>query len=85
MREIVVSQAPKSLPCQLNRWMARRLRIVAVQPDPDDPDRALVTFVIDTYSRGGPFGAGSTWSREVTVEVVREEGAWKINAQEFFF
>lgn len=65
--------------------MARRLRIVAVEPDPEDPDRALVTFVIDTYSRGGPFGAGSTWSREVTVEVVREEGAWKINAQEFFY
>ncbi|RIK35631.1 MAG: hypothetical protein DCC57_23170 [Chloroflexi bacterium] len=64
---------------------ARRLRIVSVQPDAEDADRALVSFVIDTYSRGGLFGAGSTWSREGTVEVVREEGVWKINAQEFFY
>jgi hypothetical protein len=64
---------------------ARRMRIVAVEPDAEDADRALVSFVIDTYSRGGLFGAGNTWSREGTVEVVREEGTWKINAQEFFY
>lgn len=64
---------------------ARRLRIVAVEPDAEDADRALVSFVIDTYSRGGLFGAGNTWSREGTVEVVREDGTWKINAQEFFY
>lgn len=64
---------------------ARRMRIVAVEPDAEDADRALVSFVIDTYSRGGLFGAGNTWSRDGTVEVIREDGAWKINAQEFFY
>jgi len=64
---------------------ARRLRIVAVETDPADENRALVTFVQDTYSQGGLFGGGNTWSRRGVVEVVREEGEWKINAQEFFY
>ncbi|HXF61895.1 MAG TPA: hypothetical protein VNK95_09760 [Caldilineaceae bacterium] len=62
-----------------------RLRITGVELDETDPDRALVSFVQDTYSRGGLFGAGNTWSREGTVEVIREDGQWKINAQEFFY
>ncbi len=62
-----------------------RLRIVAVEVDAEDSNRALVSFVQDFYNQGGPFGAGNTWSREGTVEVVREGGGWKINAQEFFF
>jgi hypothetical protein len=62
-----------------------RLRIVKVEIDDQDPDRARVSYVQDTYNRGGPFGAGDTWSREGTVEVIREEGEWKINAQEFFY
>ena len=61
-----------------------RLRIVAVQVDADDPDRALVTFVQDTYSGRGLFNSGSTWSRRGVVEVVREDGVWKINAPEYF-
>lgn len=64
---------------------SQRLRILKTDLIPDDPDRALVTFVQDTYNQGGPFNSGSTWSREGTVEVVREQGGWKINAQELFW
>jgi hypothetical protein len=64
---------------------SQRLRITKSEPVPDDPDRALVTFVQDTYYQGGPFGAGSTSSREGTVEVIREEDGWKLNAQELFW
>jgi hypothetical protein len=62
-----------------------RLRVLKAEVLEDDPDRALVTVAIDTYSRSGPFGSGNTWTREATLEVVREDGAWKINAQEFFW
>jgi hypothetical protein len=64
---------------------SQRLRIIKTEPVPDDPDRALVTFMQDTYNQGGLFGAGSTWSRESTVEVIREEDGWKINTPEFFW
>jgi hypothetical protein len=65
---------------------SRRLRIVGVEIDPDNPDIALVTFVQDTYTRGGGlFGAGNTYSQQRTAEVIREDGQWKINAQEFFW
>ncbi|HQY90891.1 hypothetical protein [Caldilinea sp.] len=64
---------------------ARRLRVTDVKLDPQDADRAYVTVAIDTYSTGGIFNSGSTWTSERTVEVVREDGAWKINAQEYFW
>ena len=64
---------------------SRRLRIVAAEIDPDNENRALVTFYQDTYSQGGPFGGGQTWSRKGVVETVREDGQWKIDAQEFFY
>lgn len=64
---------------------ARRLRIVEVKVDPSNEDRALVTFIQDTYNQGGLFGGGETWSRRGVVEVVREDGQWKIDAQEFFY
>jgi hypothetical protein len=64
---------------------SQRLRILKSEPIPEDADRAIVTFVQDTYNQGGLFGSGSTWSREGTVEVVREEDGWKINTQEFFW
>lgn len=64
---------------------AQRLRILSVDIDEENPDQALVTFTVDTYSNSGPFGTGSTWSSQRTVEVVREEGAWKINASEYFY
>jgi hypothetical protein len=64
---------------------SQRLRILKTELIPDDPDRALVTFVQDTYNQGGPFGAGNTWSRQGTVEVIREADGWKINTQELFW
>ena len=64
----------------------QRLRILKSEIVEDDPDRALVTFEQATYNQGGGlFNAGSTWSREGTVEVVREDDGWKINTQEFFW
>lgn len=63
----------------------RRLRIDKVEVDPENPDRAVVTFVQDNYSNSGLFGSGSTWSRTGAVEVVREDGQWKLDAQELFY
>lgn len=64
---------------------ARRLRVTNVKLDPQNPDRAYVTVAIDTYSTGGLFNSGDTWTSERTVEVIREDDAWKINAQEYFY
>jgi hypothetical protein len=64
---------------------SRRLRIVETRVDPDDPDRAYVTAAVDTYSTGGLFNSGSTYSSERAIEVVREDGAWKINVEEYFY
>jgi hypothetical protein len=64
---------------------SQRLRILKTDLAADDPDRAIVSFMLDTYNQGGPFGAGSTYGREGTVEVVREEDGWKINTQELFW
>lgn len=68
-----------------NSGNSQRLRIVDVQPFTNDPDRAQVNFVLDNFSRGGLFDSGSTWSRDMSVQVVREGGEWKINTQEFFY
>ena len=65
--------------------VSKRLRIVDVEVDETDPDRALVTFVQDNYAGRGLFESGATWSRRGVVEVVREEGMWKINASEYFY
>jgi hypothetical protein len=64
---------------------ARRLRILKSELDPKNPDRAYVTAAVDTYAGGGLFDSGSTWSSERVVEVVREDGVWKINTQEYFY
>lgn len=64
---------------------ARRLRVTGVRPDPQDANRAYVTVAIDTYTTGGLFNSGDTWTSERTVEVIREDGVWKINAQEYFY
>ncbi len=62
---------------------SRRLRIIDVQIDPQDPDRAVVTIEQDTYSPGGLFGGGS-WSSRRTVTVVHEADGWKIDSLEYF-
>ena len=64
---------------------ARRLRITDVHVNEADPDQASVTFIVDTYHDSGLFGSGSSYSYERTVDVVREDGAWKLNASEFFY
>ena len=64
---------------------SRRLRLINTRTDPDDSNRAYVTAAIDNYSTGGLFNEGSTWTSERVVEVVREDGAWKINVDEFFY
>ena len=63
----------------------RRLRVLKDQVDDTNPDRAYVTVAIDTYNTGGLFNRGDTWSSERVVEVVREDGAWKINGEEYFY
>ena len=64
---------------------ARRLRITDVKIDPQDANRAYVTVAIDAYATGGIFNSGDTYTYERTVEVIRENGVWKINAQEYFY
>ncbi|RIK43093.1 MAG: hypothetical protein DCC55_06820 [Chloroflexi bacterium] len=64
---------------------AQRLRIAGVELDPADPDRAYVTITIDRYYPGGLFGGGSTSSSRRTLQVVREEGAWKLDTDEYFY
>jgi len=64
---------------------SRRLRLIETRMDAGDPDRAYVMIAIDNYSTGGLFSSGSTWSMERSIEVVRDEGEWKINTEEFFY
>ena len=64
---------------------SRRLRVTETRIDPDDPNRAYVTAAVDNYSTGGLFNSGSTYTSERVVEVVREDGAWKINVEEYFY
>ncbi|MEX1021080.1 MAG: hypothetical protein WDZ49_15570 [Litorilinea sp.] len=51
---------------------ARRLRIIEVAYDENDPEHAYVTAAIDTYQSSGLFGTGSTWTRRIVLDVVRE-------------
>jgi hypothetical protein len=64
---------------------SRRLRVTESRIDPDDPNRAYVTAAVDNYSTGGLFNSGSTYTSERVVEVVREDDAWKINVEEYFY
>ncbi len=63
----------------------RRLRVLKEQIDDTNPDLAYVTVAIDTYNTGGLFNSGDTWSSERVVEVVREDGGWKLNSEEYFY
>jgi hypothetical protein len=64
---------------------SRRLRVTETRMDPDDPNRAYVTAFVDNYSTGGLFDSGSTYTTERVVEVVREDEAWRINVEEYFY
>jgi hypothetical protein len=64
---------------------SRRLRIVETKIDENSPDRAQVTIVVDTYYPGGLFSGGNTTSMQRTIEVIREDGQWKIDTDEFFY
>ena len=61
----------------------RRLRILDTKMQ--GTDKADVTFAVDRYSSGGPFGSGNTWSNTQTVPVVMEDGVWKIDTELFWF
>ncbi len=61
----------------------RRLRILETKNQ--TADRADVTFAVDRYNSGGPFGSGNTWSNTQTVPVVMEDGLWKIDMELFWF
>ena len=62
-----------------------RLRIVDVTISESNADSATVTYAQDRYSGGGGLFGSNTYTYRNTVEVVREEGAWKINVAEYFY
>ena len=61
----------------------RRLRILDTKMQ--GTDKAEVTFSVDRYSSGGPFGSGNTWSNTQTVPVILEDGVWKVDTELFYF
>ena len=63
---------------------AQRLRILSTSVSDENPDLAYVTFAVDNYRNGGPFGSGSTYTYENTLEVIREDDAWKVNSASAF-
>jgi acyl-CoA synthetase (AMP-forming)/AMP-acid ligase II len=63
----------------------RRMRITQVDMDATDPNRALVSYSLDNFYRGGPFNSGSTYTNTGVVNVVREDGTWKLDTPEFFY
>ena len=60
---------------------ARRLRILNVDIN-DDDDKAYVSIAIDNFYQGGLFESGTSTYRR-TIPLVREDGAWKIDTEEF--
>jgi hypothetical protein len=64
---------------------SRRLRIIETKIDDNNSNRAQVSIVVDTYYPGGLFGGGTTSSMQRTIEVIREDGQWKIDTDEFFY
>ena len=72
LEEEIQQQGYNPFTDRFNERTARRLRIIEVAYDDNDPDRAYVTAAIDTYQSSGLFGTGSTWTRRIVVDVVRE-------------
>jgi hypothetical protein len=42
-------------------------------------DEATLELRVDELGGGGIFGARSVWSREITVDLVREAGSWRLD------
>jgi hypothetical protein len=61
----------------------QRLRILMVERQSEES--ALVTIALDTYSTGGLFDGGSTWTQRQTLPLVREDSSWKIDSMVFFY
>lgn len=64
---------------------ATRLRILDTQIDPENPNLAFVTISIDRYYPGGLFDGGNTSSMRRTIQVIREDGRWKVDTDEYFY
>ena len=62
---------------------ARRLRILDVDIN-EDNDKAFVSLAIDSFYQGGLFDSGTSTDRHM-VPLVREDGAWKIDTEEFLY
>ncbi len=60
---------------------ARRLRILDVDID-EENDRAYVRIAIDNFYQGGLFDSGTSTYRR-TIPLVREDGEWKIDTEDF--
>ncbi|MCL4859452.1 MAG: hypothetical protein KJZ93_08595 [Caldilineaceae bacterium] len=89
-QRILAEQAKTNFDPFLNRGYidgrnARRLRIMETQMDANDPNRALVTIAIDSYYPGGLFSGGSTSTMRRTLQVIREDGVWKLDSDEYFY
>jgi hypothetical protein len=69
----------------VDEQMARRLRILSTEIDSQDPNKALVTIVIDSYYPGGLFSGSNTSSMRRTLQVIREDGQWKLDTDEYFY
>ena len=62
---------------------SRRMRIASVEMQGDD--RAVVTIDIDNYSPGGLFSSNNVWTNRQVLSLVREDGGWKIDSENFYF
>jgi len=62
---------------------SRRMRVESVKNLA--ADQATVIFAIDTYSPGGLFDQGNVWTNRQTLMLIREDGGWKIDSENFYF
>jgi hypothetical protein len=69
----------------VNDSSARRLRVLSTEIDSEDADKALVIIAIDSYYPGGLFGGNNTSTMQRTLQVIREDGQWKLDTDEYFY
>ena len=86
------SQRVRDIYAQDQRWPSidyapdngsRRMRIENVEMI--SKDRATVSVAIDNYSPGGLFNQSNVWTNRQTITLVREDGSWKIDSENFYF